>query len=278
VKVGVLDKGYVRLVDKLGDDLMVVNAARVSFNRDSAWKSNPQYKQALEEILQRHFHPEWERPGYDEGLRWELASLDARYRPPVIGELVESDRRLIHFLARNGHWSPFAHPKVHLEARAPLMVVNQWYRTAVDSCTTQDTHAWNEMSRRYVTEEPEFYVPEVWRSAPENKKQGSGEPVPDVIRGAADLAWRSWIAVAIGTYKRVMEYNIAPEQARLFLPAYALYTSFRWTASLATIARWLRERLADDSQWEIRQYAETVHQLVRPLFPVSFDALLGEVQ
>lgn len=224
--VDVLDKGYVRLVDVMGSDLSVVNAARVSFARESI--------------------------GFD-----------------------ERDERLIKFLAREGHTSPFRHAMATFEIKAPLMVARQWWKYVVGSDHTMD--AWNEVSRRYVDEKPEFYIPDVWRATPDNKKQGSGGPVDQATSLKAKTVLERVCEDAIANYEMALAHGICAEQARLFLPAYAMYTTWRWTASLQSICHFLNQRLAPDAQWEIREYAKAVEKLIRPWFPVSVAALLGEI-
>lgn len=224
-KINVLDKGYVRLVDVMGSDLSVVNAARVSFARESS-------------------------------------------------KFDERDERLIKFLAREGHTSPFRHAMATFEIKAPLMVARQWWKYVVGSDHTMD--AWNEVSRRYVDQEPEFYIPSEWRSAPENKKQGSGEPIDEERSKAFSALLRIICTDLSNFYQAMIESGVCAEQARLFLPAYAMYTTWRWTASLQSICHFLHQRLAPDAQWEIREYAKAVEHLIRPKFPVSVAALLGE--
>jgi thymidylate synthase (FAD) len=162
---------------------------------------------------------------------------------------------------------------VTLEVKAPLMVARQWFKYVVGSDHTMD--GWNETSRRYVTMEPEFYIPEVWRSAPENKKQGSGGPVDQHIADSTDESFRWHIDNSLIRYSAALAQGVAPEQARLFLPAYAMYTTWRWSASLQSVAHFLRQRLADDAQVEIQEYAKAVDSLVRPLFPITVAALTG---
>lgn len=185
----------------------------------------------------------------------------------------EKDEKLIHYLARHGHMSPFRHAFVTLEIKAPLMVMRQWWKYVVGSDHTMD--GWNEVSRRYVMLEPEFYVPNQWRKAPENKKQGSCGLIDGDLKAQTDYDWQCLQKVAEMYYDRALRRGVAPEQARLFLPAYAMYTVSRWSASLQSVIHFLSQRLEDDAQWEIQQYAKAVDELVRPLFPVSFDALLG---
>jgi thymidylate synthase (FAD) len=231
-KIDVLDRGYVRLRDKMGDDHTVANAARVSFDK-----------------------------------RTDL--------------FTPKDRRLLQFLAREGHKSPFAHAFLQFEVYAPMLVVRQWHKHRVGSSFLEEmpfdpTEAWNESSRRYVTENNEYYIPDVWRSAPENKKQGSGEPLSkdDSDHNSGELERE--IIRADNNYNFAVHMGIAPEQARLFLPYAALYVRFYWSCSLLRVIEFLQLREADDAQSEIRQYANAVRQLTEPLFPESFKAWFGE--
>lgn len=225
-KLDVLDRGYVRLVDVMGTDLSIVNAARVSYDKESA-------------------------------------------------ELSERDERLIRFLAREGHTSPFRHATAQFEVYAPLMVARQWWKYVVGSDHVMD--AWNESSRRYVTEEPTFYVPKAdqWRSAPANSKQGSGDVVDWELGHEAMMRLFDMVDRGMENYEWAIENGIAPEQARLFLPAYGMYVRWRWTASLQAIAHFLDQRLADDAQAEIQAYARAVYALIKPAFPVSIGELVA---
>lgn len=220
----VLDKGYVRLVDYMGTDLSVVNAARASFEKESL-------------------------------------------------QLNKSDAGLIHFLVREGHWSPFRHAFMTFEFKAPLMVARQHWKYVVGTDHTMD--GWNEASRRYVTSNEEFYIPKPdgWRSAPENKKQGSGDPVDLELGSLAFQMLTEDIDRQHAHYQWALEAGICAEQARFFLPAYVLYVSYRWSTSLQGVTHFLNQRLQDDAQLEIQKYAHAVMGLVQPLFPVTFHAL-----
>lgn len=224
--IPVLDKGYVKFVDKMGTDLSVVNAARASFEKESV-------------------------------------------------EFSQSDASLLGFLLREGHLSPFRHAVVTLEFKAPLMVARQHWKYVVGSDHTMD--GWNEGSRRYVTSNEEFYVPkaEEWRSAPENKKQGSGGPVPMDIGSLAFQLLVEDVERQHAHYRWAMDNGICAEQARLFLLAYGLYVHYRWTASLQSLIHFLNQRLDDAAQAEIQEYAKAVFRLVQPKFPVSFLNLMG---
>jgi thymidylate synthase (FAD) len=188
-------------------------------------------------------------------------------------ELSEKDARLIRFLAREGHTSPFRHATLQFEMYAPLMVARQHWKYVVGSDHTMD--AWNESSRRYITEEPTFYIPKAneWRSAPENSKQGSGEVLPDEQGKIATQDLLDYVAFGERLYERAMNSGVCAEQARLFLPAYGMYVRYYWTASLQSVAHFLQQRLAHDSQVEIQAYAKAVKELSEPHFPVSITEL-----
>jgi thymidylate synthase (FAD) len=225
-KISVLDKGYVRLVDHMGSDLSVVNAARASFAKESE-------------------------------------------------NFSQNDAKLISFLARENHMSPFRHAFITFEFYAPLMVARQHWKYVVGSDHTMDS--WNESSRRYITQEPEFYLPtaEQWRLAAEDKKQGSAGLAGPWIGSVLTTELKELMEKCESLYNMAIDNGIAPEQARLFLPAYGMYLSYRWSCSLQSVALFLNQRLSEDSQAEIQEYAKAVHELVKPLYPVSLYALLG---
>lgn len=189
-------------------------------------------------------------------------------------ELSGKDERLIRFLAREGHTSPFRHATLQFEMYAPLMVARQHWKYVVGSDHTMD--AWNESSRRYITEEPAFYIPkeDEWRKAPENSKQGSGEALPTNQGEMATQDLLDYVAFGERLYERAMNSGVCAEQARLFLPAYGMYVRYYWTASLQSVAHFLAQRLAHDSQVEIQEYAKAVKSLVEPYFPVSVSELI----
>ena len=221
-KIDVLDKGYVRLVDVLGNDLSIVNAARVSYDKESS-----------------EFEPR--------------------------------DEKLLDFLIRENHTSPLRHAALTFEAYAPLMVARQWWKYAVASTHIDDQNGWNESSRRYITEKEEFYMPSEWRSKPENSKQGSG-PALDVC--TADNLTKElidFIDYGQALYNKALDQNVAPEQARLFLPAYGMYVRWRWTVSLQGVITFLNQRLEHDAQVEIQDYAKAVRDLTAQAFPATLS-------
>lgn len=225
-RINVLDKGYVRLVDHMGTDLSVVNAARASYAKE-------------------------------------------------VTELGAADVRLIHFLIREGHFSTLRHAFVTLEVKAPLMIARQWFKHATGSAHSDSfSNSWNENSRRYITADEEFYHIQTteWRSKPENSKQGSGEPVDPFTGAFYTEAFEKWSEEGHQLYKAAMDAGICAEQARVFLPAYSLYVTWRWSCSLQALMYFCDLRLAHDSQVEIQKYAKAVYRLAQPLFPVTFDA------
>jgi thymidylate synthase (FAD) len=225
-KIDVLDNGYVRLVDVLGNDLSVVNAARVSYDKEAS-------------------------------------------------EFTPKDENLIRFLIREGHTSPFRHAALTFEVYAPLFVARQWWKYAVGSTHVDDQNGWNESSRRYITEAEEFYVPSAsnWRSKPENSKQGSGEPIHFSLGYHYTNKLNEFIKTGTELYHEAMDDNVAPEIARLFLPAYGMYVRWRWTTSLQGVMTFLDQRLEHDAQKEIQDYAIAVKDLSHQAFPETFKAL-----
>lgn len=198
--------------------------------------------------------------------------------------LTEGDRRLIAFLAREGHSSPSRHAMMQFEVYSPLMTARQHFKYIVGSSIQEATGdpmmAWNESSRRYVTEEPEFYIPLAleWRSASANAKQGSGEPVSLDIGSEATARMIANVDKGLEDYEWALKNGICGEQARLLLNGtYGLYLRYYWTTSLAAVAHFLEQRLADDSQFEIKELAKAVLELAREHFPVSIAALVTEV-
>ena len=225
-EIKVLDHGYVRLVDTLGNDLSIVNAARVSYDKESE-------------------------------------------------EFTARDEKLLSFLVREGHTSPFRHAAITFEVYAPLFVARQWWKYAVASTHVDDQNGWNESSRRYITEEEQFYVPSAssWRSKPENSKQGSGEPIHFSVGAYYTNKLNNLIKEGTDLYHEAMNDNVAPEIARLFLPAYSMYVRWRWTVSLQGVMTFLDQRLEHDAQVEIQEYAKAVRDLSNAAFPQTFKAL-----
>jgi thymidylate synthase (FAD) len=199
-------------------------------------------------------------------------------------EMTEKDEGLLRFLAGAGHSSPFRHAMLQFEIYAPLMVARQWHKYVIGSSHQEpvgdNMNAWNESSRRYITEEPSFYIPGNgdWRKAPANSKQGSGELFSEEEGAINTYELIKLLDMAIPQYERALKRGVAPEQARLFLPAYGMNVRWIWTASLQSVAHFLNQRLAHDAQAEIAQFAQAVKDLAEPHFPVSLGELLKEAE
>ncbi len=162
------------------------------------------------------------------------------------------------------------------------MVARQWWKYVVGGAHQEGTgdslDAWNESSRRYITESVEFYVPSAdeWRKAPDNSKQGSGEPIITDDGKAFTHMLDYHIKVSEQMYEEALANGICAEQARLFLPAYGLYVRWWWTGSLQSVMHFLAQRLEHDAQKEIQEYAKAVLGLIEPHFNESVKALLAK--
>lgn len=229
--VQVLDHGFVQYVDHLGSDLTVVNAARVSFNKESSW---------------------------DGEQHWSGS---------VTGKaLSQKDQKLIAYLAKHNHWTPFAHPQITLRIKAPISIRTQFFKHKQGLVE-------NEVSRRYVVETPDCYTPQ-WRTAPTGgAKQGSDGFVPEGFdKEMYTRDYEEAVSLCVKRYEDLIAKGIAPEQARFILPQ-GVYTEWWWTGSLAAYARVFKQRTDPHAQWEIREYANAIGELVAPLFPHSWVAL-----
>ena len=229
-KYFVLDHGHVDLVDYMGSDLSVVNAARVSFNKESSWQSDPNWT------------------GFNKK------------------ELSERDTKLIRYLAKHNHFTPFCHAQISLRIKCPIFVRAQLGKHQIGLVM-------NEVSRRYVTYEPEIYTP-LWRSSPtDGAKQGSSGPIEDMdtcikLRQEYDGVAKE----CLDLYNKLLADGVAPEQARSILPQ-GTYTEFVWTGSLYAFARVYNLRIDSHAQWEIQKFAEAIDKIIAPLFPVSWHTL-----
>jgi len=239
MKIKVLDKGHVELMDHMGSDLTVCNAARVSFNKESEW-------------------------GLDFDAIARLKSCP--YDKDDVRMLKEKDEKLIRYLAKHNHWTPFAHPQITLRVKAPVSIRTQFFKH-------KQGFVENEISRRYVSYEPEFYSP-TWRGKPtDGAKQGSEDFITEETRtNLYDAIYRESYETALHVYNTLIEKGIAPEQARFVLPQ-GMYTEWYWTGSLAAYARFYKQRKDNHAQWEIREYASAVGKIIEPYFPVSWKHL-----
>jgi thymidylate synthase (FAD) len=231
MKIEVLDYGHVEYIDHMGDDLSVVNSARVSFNKQSDWED-------------------------------ERDSIDQT--PTGDRILSNKDKKLIGYLAKNDHWTPFAHTSITLRIKAPSFVRAQLGKHQV-GCVM------NEVSRRYVTDTPKFYTPR-WRSAPtDGAKQGSSDFMAN--NQYATQLFQNLCDDALDGYQELLKEGIAPEQARSILPQ-SMYTEWWWTGSLVGFARVFHQRIDAHAQWEVQQYAKAISEIVKPIFPESWKALV----
>ena len=226
-------------MDHMGSDLTVCNAARVSFNKESEW-------------------------GLDFDAIARLKSCP--YNKDDVRLLKEKDEKLIRYLAKHNHWTPFAHPQITLRVKAPVSIRTQFFKH-------KQGFVENEISRRYVSYEPEFYSP-TWRGKPtDGAKQGSDDFITEETRtNLYDAICRESYETALHVYNTLIEKGIAPEQARFVLPQ-GMYTEWYWTGSLAAYARFYKQRKDDHAQWEIREYASAVGKIIEPYFPVSWKHL-----
>lgn len=220
------------LLDHMGSDLSTVNAARVSFGKKS--------------------HPvEWKWYDYPSGL------ASGEY----IAVLDERDTDLIEYLAKHKHMSPFGHAFASFHVKAPIFVARQLVK--------HKFLRWNEISRRYVDDEPDFYVPDKWRGRSKNKKQGSD--------GVVDLGQHysphQYFVDANEYYLDLLAKGVAPEQARMVLPQSTM-TEWVWSGSLDAFATMCTLRCAPDSQYESRIVADQISKVLGELFPVSWSALM----
>lgn len=217
--VVVLDHGHVSYVSHMGNDLTVVNAARVSFQKEST-------------------------------------------------EFTGKDEKLIQYLAKHKHWTPFAHPQITLRIKAPIFIRTQLFKHKVGFTE-------NEVSRRYVSDSPVVYHPR-WRGKPTGgAKQGSEDFMPiDDDYNTANRHYEMCVRDALQTYEELLKRGVAPEQARSVLPQ-GTYTEWWWTGSLSAFARVYAQRSDSHAQWECQEYAKAISTIIQPLFPYSWKSLTG---
>ena len=204
----------VELIDRMGTDASVVNAARVSFGKR-------------------------------------------------IKEMSEGDTKLIKYLAKHNHWSPFGHASLQFRIKAPIFVARQLVKHTVGL-------VWNEISRRYVDYEPEFYEVDKWRGRPVDKKQGSSGEFDQ--QRLCDMAQSRVEDTALDAYQQLIQWGVAPEQARMILPQ-SMMTEWYWSGTLYAFARICNLRCAEDAQYETRIVANLINDECEKLFPISWIEL-----
>jgi thymidylate synthase (FAD) len=210
----------VTYVNHMGDDLSVVNAARVSFGKKSDYM--PRVHNGEAKVLQH------------------------------------KDDRLIKYLAKHKHKSPFNHTFTTFHVKAPVFVARQLVK--------HEYMPWNEISRRYVDSDPEFYVPDVWRGRAQDKKQGSA----GVVKTNANIEYHNNVMLQL--YKQQLDEGVTPEQARMNLPQ-SMMTEWYWSGTLYAFAKMCGLRLKEDTQAETRIVAEKIEDVMAKLYPVSWEAL-----
>lgn len=231
---------HAELIDVMGDDLRVVNAARVSFSKTSDWV-------------------EIEREGDNFPLGLGLS---------------EKDQRLISYLAKHNHFTPFTHVQITMREKVPIFVARQRFKHTVG-------WSYNEVSRRYVDDAPEFYVPDAWRLKSENKKQGSSDETIEWVQFGLEqfdlsIEYKNHINACFDYYDMLIKTGVAPEQARMVLPQ-SMYTEYIVTGSLYAWAHAYKLRSSPDAQKEIRDLAEQWNEIFSniPELKHSWKALTG---
>ncbi len=225
------------LLDYMGDDLAVVNAARVSFDKSSDWDI------------------------FCDGMCF-VCDCEGDGR-----KLKDEDVKLVNYLAKHNHWTPFSHTALKFRVAAPVPIRTQCFKHKVGLTE-------NEESRRYISSTPEIFIPQFFRSKPEGSiKQGSS--------GVHELS-DTWLEVyrdmttdAVNAYLQMLEDGICPEQARFILPQGAI-VNWIWTGNLVSFANFYVKRTDKNAQKEIQDLAKLIGEQIEPLFPVSWKALVGE--
>lgn len=211
----------VKLIDKMGSDLSIVNAARVSFDKVSELNED--------------------------------------------GSLKSGDERLIAFLARESHWTPFGHASLSFHIKAPIFVARQLVKHTVGL-------VWNEVSRRYVDSSPEFYIPAAWRRRNEDKKQGSYEDQFIDLSYSEEQELYDIMQRCEKLYETFLNIGVCAEQARMILPLNTM-TEWYWSGSLYAFARVCNLRCKKDTQKETRDIADKIDSIAEKHFPISWKNL-----
>jgi thymidylate synthase (FAD) len=228
----------VTYIDHSGTDINIVNAARVSFAKES--KEDLFYK----EVFVKDY----------EGKLVKAQEIGFR--------LNEADTKLVRYLARHNHKSPFNHVFISFRVKAPLFVSRQLVK--------HEYLPWNEVSRRYVQDEPEFYFPDYWRGKADNVKQGSGESMRD--QGSQQEISKMAAQYALDAYNTLLHNGACPEQARMVLPQ-NMMTEWVWSGTLYAFAKMCKLRLDSHTQRETQEVAKLIEAELLQCYPVSYAAL-----
>lgn len=236
----------IKLIDSMGSDITVVNAARVSFDKYSK-EVGPEY------ICMDKTHPTY--------AEWE--KYKNRY---YFKHLNFEDYKLIKYLAKHNHWTPFGHPQITMLEKVPIFVARQRFKHTVG-------FVYNEVSRRYVDDDPEFFTPDLWRYRPDaSVKQGSGADFSGPEQIELHNQYENFVNYAEEIYTKFIKNGVAPEQARMVLPQ-SMYTEYYVTGSLAAWARAYNLRIDKHAQKEIQNLASWWGNEIEHLFPVSWKFL-----
>jgi thymidylate synthase (FAD) len=263
--------------DHMGSDLSVVNAAKVSFGKRSVFEGRvggpdvlSKQDQGLVAFLAR---------GCTSGDWEDLSERLLENAQVVDGEWTEwfdpqeREDLLNHIRKMPSHWSPFAHTAVTLHLKMPIFVARQIMKhtTGIE---------YNEISRRYVDSEPEFYVPDMWRKKADNVKQGSSDEAVDIsykfpwVDYGSSGGLEDYMEICIESYKSLLEAGVAPEQARMVLPQ-SMYTEVIATGNLFAFANMYIQRSDSHAQKETQDLAKQIGEIIQPLYPVSWAALVS---
>ena len=236
----------VTYIDHMGSDLSVVNAARVSFGKNSTFSK-------------KCFNCGADAVGLGGTDLYECKEcyIDIDKNQLL---LEEKDVKLIRYLAKHKHYSPFNHTFVTFHVKAPVFVARQLQK--------HEYTIWNEISRRYVDEEPEFYVPAVWRGRSADKKQGSDGVIEDIDPDVAE----SMVKCAKHDYNYLLAKGVSPEQARMILPQ-SMMTEWYWSGTMKAMHKMCSLRCKPDTQLETQIVSNYIDEEMAKLFPVSWEAL-----
>ena len=252
---GMSEAIQIQLLDRMGSDLTVVNAARVSFKKRSDWEFAKVRKP--------------ERPDPYAMLKDITDDLEGGivYTYKVLSE---KDKKLIRFLAREKHTTPFRHPQLQLWCKAPIFLARQLGKHQIGM-------SWNEVSRRYVDEEPQFYFPDCWRKRPkEGIKQGSSDECVERMRDAqgtsVEQVYNDVLIKVFNTYNDMIHADIAPEMARMVLPQ-SMLTEWIWTGSLYAFFNVWKQRSDGHAQKEAQYFAELLDKVIPNELRFSWETL-----
>ena len=252
-----IEKIKVEYLDHMGSDLKVVNCARASFDKTSSLGEDGKLKQAdvnLINFLARGYRTaEW-----DELIRETVAASDE-------GDYDQVSDNLRKYKASAVHFAPFCHCSVTLRLTIPVFTARQLVKHQIGM-------TWSEVSRRYVSDEPSFWFPEVWHTRPDDVKQGAGGFASNMP--ALDVKAKTATQVSLDSYKELLELGVAPEEARIVLPLNHM-TTVVWTGTLLAWTRVCNQRLDPHAQLATQEAAKGIQDIVKPLFPVSWDALVA---